>query len=301
MPLAQAIGTVRGRSGVRRRALLLRARASRCLSGVSFHAPAGTTTALVGSSGSGKSTLISLVMAFNRPQSGVIRVDGRDLSAAQAARLSQPARHRPAGQLPVRRHRRRQHRLLEARRDPRGDRGGRRHRALRGVRRRVREGIRHGRRRARREAVGRPAPAHRHRAGDPGRPAHPDSRRGDVEPRQRERGADPGWPARAAARPDHVRHRAPALDDPKRRPDPGAGARRDRRARHAQPAAGAATGATASSTTSSTTSRRTGSSIRGRTSRRSRRWKPCPRRRQAARSDDNHDGARARRSRRSFG
>ena len=50
------------------------------LRGVSFQAAAGTTTALVGSSGSGKSTLISLVMAFNRPQSGVIRVDGRDLS-----------------------------------------------------------------------------------------------------------------------------------------------------------------------------------------------------------------------------
>jgi len=48
---------------------------------VSFTAPAGTTTALVGSSGSGKSTLISLVMAFNRPQSGVIRVDGQDLAA----------------------------------------------------------------------------------------------------------------------------------------------------------------------------------------------------------------------------
>ena len=50
------------------------------LRGVSFKAPAGTTTALVGSSGSGKSTLISLVMAFNRPQAGMIRVDGRDLS-----------------------------------------------------------------------------------------------------------------------------------------------------------------------------------------------------------------------------
>jgi subfamily B ATP-binding cassette protein MsbA len=47
---------------------------------VSFAAPAGTTTALVGSSGSGKSTLISLVMAFNRPQSGRILVDGRDLT-----------------------------------------------------------------------------------------------------------------------------------------------------------------------------------------------------------------------------
>ena len=46
---------------------------------VSFHARAGSTTALVGSSGSGKSTLISLIMAFNRPQTGRILVDGRDL------------------------------------------------------------------------------------------------------------------------------------------------------------------------------------------------------------------------------
>jgi subfamily B ATP-binding cassette protein MsbA len=52
---------------------------------VSFIAPAGTTTALVGSSGSGKSTLISLVMAFNRPTAGVIRVDGRDLATLRLA------------------------------------------------------------------------------------------------------------------------------------------------------------------------------------------------------------------------
>jgi subfamily B ATP-binding cassette protein MsbA len=49
------------------------------LKAVSFHAPAGTTTALVGSSGSGKSTLISLIMTFNRPQTGRVVVDGRDL------------------------------------------------------------------------------------------------------------------------------------------------------------------------------------------------------------------------------
>jgi ABC-type multidrug transport system fused ATPase/permease subunit len=48
---------------------------------VSFRAPAGTTTALVGSSGSGKSTLISLVMAFNRPLEGRVLVDGRDLTS----------------------------------------------------------------------------------------------------------------------------------------------------------------------------------------------------------------------------
>jgi subfamily B ATP-binding cassette protein MsbA len=47
---------------------------------VSFAAPPGSTTALVGSSGSGKSTLISLVMAFNRPRTGRVRIDGHDLS-----------------------------------------------------------------------------------------------------------------------------------------------------------------------------------------------------------------------------
>ena len=50
------------------------------LKGVSFHAPAGSTTALVGPSGSGKSTLISLVMAFARPEAGRILVDGKDLA-----------------------------------------------------------------------------------------------------------------------------------------------------------------------------------------------------------------------------
>jgi ABC-type multidrug transport system fused ATPase/permease subunit len=50
---------------------------------VSFHAPAGTTTALVGPSGAGKSTLIGLVMAFYRPETGRILVDGHDLSDVQ--------------------------------------------------------------------------------------------------------------------------------------------------------------------------------------------------------------------------
>jgi len=60
------------------------------LKNVSFKAPAGTTTALVGSSGSGKSTLISLVMAFNRPIAGIIRVDGRNL---EELRLTEYRRH----------------------------------------------------------------------------------------------------------------------------------------------------------------------------------------------------------------
>ncbi len=53
------------------------------LKDVNFHAPPGSTTALVGSSGSGKSTLISLVMAFNSPTRGRVLVDGIDLSTVK--------------------------------------------------------------------------------------------------------------------------------------------------------------------------------------------------------------------------
>ncbi|WP_209328951.1 ABC transporter ATP-binding protein [Lunatimonas salinarum] len=46
---------------------------------VSFLAPAGTVTALVGSSGSGKTTLSGLVASFLNPTSGTITVDGYNL------------------------------------------------------------------------------------------------------------------------------------------------------------------------------------------------------------------------------
>ncbi|MCI4667109.1 MAG: ABC transporter ATP-binding protein/permease [Bacteroidia bacterium] len=48
--------------------------------GVSFDAPAGSVTALVGSSGSGKTTLAGLAATFLKPDSGLITVDGHDLS-----------------------------------------------------------------------------------------------------------------------------------------------------------------------------------------------------------------------------
>lgn len=41
--------------------------------------PAGSTVALVGTTGSGKSTILSLLVRFYEPQSGVIRLDGRDI------------------------------------------------------------------------------------------------------------------------------------------------------------------------------------------------------------------------------
>ena len=55
------------------------------LKNVSLTAPAGTSLALVGPSGSGKSTLIGLVAAFQRPTSGAILVDGRDLESIRLA------------------------------------------------------------------------------------------------------------------------------------------------------------------------------------------------------------------------
>ena len=60
------------------------------LKGVSFHAEAGATTALVGSSGSGKSTILSLVLNFIQPTRGVIRIDGKDL---QSVRLRDYRKH----------------------------------------------------------------------------------------------------------------------------------------------------------------------------------------------------------------
>ena len=50
------------------------------LHSISFEAPKGSVTALVGSSGSGKSTIASLASAFLNPSSGQILIDGNDLS-----------------------------------------------------------------------------------------------------------------------------------------------------------------------------------------------------------------------------
>ena len=49
---------------------------------ISFQAPAGTVTALVGSSGSGKTTIAGLTASFMKPGTGVVRIDGQDLSRA---------------------------------------------------------------------------------------------------------------------------------------------------------------------------------------------------------------------------
>ena len=53
------------------------------LHNISFRSEPGTVTALVGPSGAGKSTIIGLIAAFYVPSSGVVRVDGVDLSTVK--------------------------------------------------------------------------------------------------------------------------------------------------------------------------------------------------------------------------
>ncbi len=50
------------------------------VNGISFYAPAGSVTALVGTSGSGKTTIAGLAATFLNPDSGTITIDGKDLS-----------------------------------------------------------------------------------------------------------------------------------------------------------------------------------------------------------------------------
>lgn len=50
------------------------------LKNISFEAPSGSVVALVGSSGSGKSTIAGLSASFLNPNSGLITVDGHDLT-----------------------------------------------------------------------------------------------------------------------------------------------------------------------------------------------------------------------------
>ena len=49
---------------------------------ISFTAPAGSVTALVGTSGSGKTTIAGLAASFLKPYRGAVRVDGIDLATA---------------------------------------------------------------------------------------------------------------------------------------------------------------------------------------------------------------------------
>lgn len=51
------------------------------LDGVDLEVPAGATVALVGATGAGKSTLLKLLLRYQDPDAGVIRIDGHDIVA----------------------------------------------------------------------------------------------------------------------------------------------------------------------------------------------------------------------------
>src|ERR1700726_5000913 len=55
--------------------------------GVSFSVAAGETFAIVGESGSGKTTLARMLLRLIEPDSGELRVEGRDFLAASGAGL----------------------------------------------------------------------------------------------------------------------------------------------------------------------------------------------------------------------
>lgn len=63
----------------------------RAVDGVSIEVPAGEFVALLGSSGSGKSSLLNLIAGLDRPSSGAVVVEGRDLATFSREDL---ARHR---------------------------------------------------------------------------------------------------------------------------------------------------------------------------------------------------------------
>lgn len=57
------------------------------LKGISFRVPAGRSVAIVGPTGAGKSSVISLLCRFYDPDSGTVRIDGRDLRGVPFADL----------------------------------------------------------------------------------------------------------------------------------------------------------------------------------------------------------------------
>ena len=179
---------------------------------VTFDVPAGQMVGIVGPSGSGKSTFAKLVQRLYVPESGRVLIDGMDLAMADPAWLRRQigvvlqenvlfnrsvreniALADPA--MPM-------ERVIAAARLAGA------HEFILELSRR----LRHDRRRARLDALGRPAPAHRHCPRAHHRPAHSDLRRGDERPRLRERAHHSAEHEGDRQGADGSDHRAPALD-----------------------------------------------------------------------------------------
>ena len=215
---------------------------------LSLVAEPGHTVAIVGPTGAGKTTMVNLVMRFYDPQSGRILIDGVDITSIPRGVLrgrigmvlqdtwlfagtirDNIAYGRPDAS---------EEQILEAA-------TGHLRRPLRPLAARR---LRHRHRRGRLQPVGGRAPAGDHRAGLPVRPGAADPRRGHLVGRHPHRAAAAARDGGAALGPYVVRDRAPALHDPRRRPDPRHGGRLDRRAGLARAAARGRTAPTPGST-----------------------------------------------------
>jgi oligopeptide transport system ATP-binding protein len=67
--------------------------AIKAVDGVSFDLHRGETLGVVGESGCGKSTLAKVMMALERPTSGSVKVNGRDITKAKGAELKRMRRN----------------------------------------------------------------------------------------------------------------------------------------------------------------------------------------------------------------
>ena len=203
------------------------------LQDITVDIPAGKTVAIVGRSGSGKTTLAKCMAGLLEPTGGTILFDGQDLKSLNYRDLAAADRVRAAGQLPVRRHHRAQHRLWRgrARHGPRrvGGAGGERARVHRAPAAR----LRHEDRRDRPCNFRRPAAADCDRQGDLPQTADSHLRRGHQRARHGIRARREREHRRAAERTHLVHHRAPPQHGARRRPDSRARTRAPGRARHA--------------------------------------------------------------------
>ena len=175
---------------LRRRALPLRRAAPRCCTASTSRRRRARPSRSSGTPAPASRRSSSCSRASTTPPPGAIRIDGHDLRDVAGALAAQPARHRAAGGLPVRRARSATT-SPSAGPTPRFEdvRAAARAVGADDVHRGAARGLRHVRRRARRGALDRPAPADRVRPRAARRPAPADPRRGHLERRHRERGA----------------------------------------------------------------------------------------------------------------
>jgi ATP-binding cassette, subfamily B, bacterial len=82
-PGAESLGRARGAIALERVSFAYPGADRRALDDVTINVAPGETVALVGASGAGKSTIAKLLLRFYDPDSGAVRLDGRDLRALE--------------------------------------------------------------------------------------------------------------------------------------------------------------------------------------------------------------------------